>query len=89
MATFTWQGPGRMATTSNQNGTGTTYAWDGFRRIASIDHTLAGGGSLHTFEYLYDKVHNRRMEKNTFNATWMATLPAAVQAFLGGRSGKG
>ncbi len=29
------------------------------------------------------------MEKNSFNATWMATLPAAVQTFLGGRSGKG
>ncbi len=32
---------------------------------------------------------NRRMEKNSFNATWMATLPAAVQTFLGGRNGKG
>ena len=89
VATFTWQGPGRRATTSNQNGTGTTYAWDGFRRIAEIDHTLSGGGSLHKFEYAYDKVHNRRMEKNSFDATWMATLPTAAQTFLGGRNGKG
>ena len=29
------------------------------------------------------------MEKNSFDATWMGTLPAQVQAFLGGRNGKG
>ena len=89
IATFTWQGASRLATTSNQNGTGTDYVYDGFRNVGSIDHTLVGGGSLHKFEYAYDKVHNRRMEKNTFNATWMATLPAAVQTFLNGRNGKG
>ena len=27
--------------------------------------------------------------RTRFNATWMATLPAAVQTFLGGRNGKG
>ncbi len=53
IATFTWQGGGRMATTANQNGTGTDYTWDGFRRIAAIDQTLSGGGSLHKFEYAY------------------------------------
>ena len=89
IATFTWQGASRLATTSNLNGTGTTYSYDGFRNVASIDHTLVGGGSLHKFEYAYDKVHNRRMEKNTFSAAWMATLPAAVQTFLGGRNNKG
>jgi RHS repeat-associated protein len=89
IATFTWQGASRLATTSNQNGTGTDYVYDGFRNIASIDHTLSGGGSLHKFEYAYDKVHNRRMEKNTFSTTWITTLPAAVQTFLGGRNGKG
>ena len=89
IATFTWQGAGRLATTSNQNGTGTDYTWDGFRRIAGIDHTLPSAQTLHKFEYAYDKVHNRRMEKNSFNATWIATLPAAVQTFLGGRNGKG
>jgi len=29
------------------------------------------------------------MEKNSFNATWVGTLPAAVQTFLNGRGGKG
>ena len=76
IATFTWQGAGRLATTTNQNGTGTAYTWDGFRRIQEIDHTLPTAQTLHKFEYLYDKVHNRRMEKNSFDATWMGTLPA-------------
>ena len=89
IASFTWQGGGRLATTSNQNGTGTDYTWDGFRRISEIDQTLSGGASLHKFEYAYDKVHNRRMEKNSFDATWVATLPQAVQGFLNGRGGKG
>ena len=89
VSTHTWQGRGRMALTTNQNGTKTEYTYDGFARVATIDHLLAGGGSLHKFEYLYDKVHNRRMEKNTFSAAWIATLPAAAQAFLNGRAGKG
>ena len=29
------------------------------------------------------------MEKNSFDATWVATLPQAVQGFLNGRGGKG
>ena len=75
---------------TNQNGTSTEYAYDGFARTATIDHVLAGGtGSLHRMDYAYDKVHNRRMEKNTYDATWMATLPANVQAFLTPRNGKG
>ena len=82
IATFTWQGVGRLATTSNQNGTSTAYTWDGFARIQEIDHQLPTAQTFHKFEYAYDKVHNRRMEKNTFDAAWIATLPAQVQTFL-------
>jgi len=89
IATFTWQGAGRLATTSNQNGTSTDYTWDGFGRIQEIDHLLATAQTFHKLEYAYDKVHNRRMEKNSFDATWIGTLPAAVQTFLSGRNGKG
>ncbi len=89
VATFQWQGLGRISQTNNQNGTVTEYTYDGFRRTASIDHTVAGGNTFHKFDYAYDKVHNRRMEKNTFSATWIATLPAAVQTFLNGRNIKG
>ena len=89
VATFAWQGASRLAATTNQNGTSTEYAWDGFRRLATIDHQLSGGGSLHKMEYLYDKAHNRRMEKNSFDATWMGGLPSAVQTFLGARDRKG
>ena len=89
IATFTWQGVGRLATTSNQNGTSTAYTWDGFARIQKIDHQLPTAQTFHKFEYAYDKVHNRRMEKNTFDAAWIATLPAQVQTFLNGRNTKG
>ena len=67
----------------------TEYGWDGFARLQEIDHTLASAQTFHKFEYAYDKVHDRRMEKNTFDATWIATLPAAVQTFLSGRNAKG
>ena len=40
IATFTRQRAGRLATTSNQNGTSTDYTWDGFGRIQEIDHLL-------------------------------------------------
>ena len=83
------EGVGRLATTSNQNGTSTAYTWDGFARIQEIDHQLPTAQTFHKFEYVYDKVHNRRMEKNTFDAAWIATLPAQVQTFLSGRNGKG
>ncbi len=89
IATFTYQGAGRLATTSNQNGTSTEYSWDGFARIRDIDHKLGGGQTLHKFTYAYDKVHNRRMEQNTFDATWVGTLPQAVQTFLAARNTKG
>ena len=90
VATFLWQGVGRLQKTSNQNGTATEYAYDGFARVATVDHLLAGGtGSLHRLDYLYDKVHNRRMEKNAYDAAWVSTLPAAAQAMLGARNGKG
>ncbi len=90
IASFAWQGVNRLQTTSNQNGTSTDYTYDGFQRVSIINHILAGGtGSLHRFDYLYDKVHNRRMEKNSYDATWIATLPANVQTFLNGRNAKG
>ncbi len=89
IASFTYQGAGRLATTSNQNGTSTDYTWDGFARIQDIDHKLGTGQTLHKFTYAYDKVHNRRMEQNTFDATWVGTLPQAVQTFLAARNTKG
>ncbi len=89
IATFTYQGAGRLATTSNQNGTSTEYAWDGFARIQDIDHKLGSGQTLHKFTYAYDRAHNRRMEQNTFDATWVGTLPQAVQTFLATRNTKG
>ncbi|MCC7139441.1 MAG: hypothetical protein IT460_13540 [Planctomycetes bacterium] len=90
VATFLWQGVGRLQKTSNQNGTATEYAYDGFARVATVDHLLAGGtGSLHRLDYLYDKVHTRRMEKNAYDAAWVSTLPAAAQTMLGARNGKG
>ncbi len=89
IATFTYQGAGRLATTSNQNGTSTEYAWDGFARIQDIDHKLGSGQTLHKFTYAYDRAHNRRMEQNTFDATWVGTLPQAVQTFLTARNTKG
>ncbi len=89
IATFTHQGVGRLATTSNQNGTSTDYTWDGFARIQDIDHKLGGGQTFHKFTYAYDKVHKRRMEQNTFDATWVGTLPQAVQTFLSARNTKG
>ena len=58
IATFTWQGVGRLATTSNQNGTSTAFTWDGFARIQEIDHQLPTAQTFHKFEYAYDKVHN-------------------------------
>ena len=89
VTTHTWQGVGRKATTTHQNGTMTEYAWDGFARIQAIDHQTPSAQTFHNFEYAYDKAHNRRMEQNSFNATWLATLPTAVQTFLGARNGKG
>ncbi len=89
VASFSWQGASRLKQTNNQNGTVTEYTYDGFRRTKTIDHLLAGGGSLHKFDYLYDKAHNRRSEQNTFSTTWIATLPTAVQNFLTPRNGKG
>ena len=89
VTTHTWQGVGRKATTTHQNGTMTEYAWDGFARIRAIDHQTPTAQTFHNFEYAYDKAHNRRMEQNSFNATWLATLPTAVQTFLGARNGKG
>jgi RHS repeat-associated protein len=90
IATFLWQGLGRLQRTTNQDGAKTDFGYDGFARVASIDHLLPGSaGSLHKLEYLYDKVHNRRMEKNSFNATWVGTLPSAVQSVLNARAGKG
>ena len=89
VTTHTWQGVGRKATATHQNGTMTEYAWDGFARIQAIDHQTPSAQTFHNFEYAYDRVHNRRMEQNSFNATWLATLPTAVQTFLGARNGKG
>ena len=89
VTTHTWQGVGRKATATHQNGTMTEYAWDGFARIQAIDHQTPTAQTFHNFEYAYDKAHNRRMEQNSFNATWLATLPTAVQTFLGARNGKG
>lgn len=85
-----WQGLGRKAKATNENGTVTEYAYDGFRRLAEIDHRLSSsGGSFHTLEYAYDDVHNRRMEKHSFDATWVSGLPSAVQSFLNARDTKG
>jgi RHS repeat-associated protein len=85
-----WQGLGRKAKATNENGTVTEYAYDGFRRLAEIDHRLSSsGGSFHTLEYAYDDVHNRRMERHSFDATWVSGLPSAVQSFLNARDTKG
>ena len=89
VATFTYQGAGRRAAVTRQNGTVTEYTWDGFRRVATIDHQNALAQSIHKLDYAYDEVHNRRMEQHSFDATWRATLPAAVQTWLGARHSKG
>ena len=80
---------GRKATATHQNGTMTEYAWDGFARIQAIDHQTPSAQTFHDFEYAYDKAHNRRMEQNSFNATWLATLPTAVQTLPGGSKRQG
>ncbi|MCA9316687.1 MAG: hypothetical protein KDB73_14475 [Planctomycetes bacterium] len=87
---YAWQGLGRKASATNENGTVTEYAYDGFRRVTEIDHKLSSAGaSFHLLEYAYDDVHNRRMEKHSFDATWISGLPSAVQSFLNARDTKG
>ena len=89
IASFTFQGAGRLAKTTNQNATTTDHGYDGFARLSQLDHKNGSAQSFHTFDYLYDKVHNRRMEKNSFNSTWINSLPTGIQPFLNGRNGKG
>ncbi len=89
IASFTFQGAGRLAKTTNQNSTTTDHGYDGFARLSQLDHKNGSAQSFHTFDYLYDKVHNRRMEKNSFNATWIGSLPTGIQPFLNARNGKG
>ena len=87
VTSFTWQGRGRKAGATHQNGTSAEYAYDGFRRLAAIDHLLSGGTTLHQLDYAYDKVHNRQMEQYSFDATWVGGLPTAIQA-VGRNPGK-
>ena len=89
IASFTFQGAGRLAKTTNQNAATTDHGYDGFARLSQLDHKNGSSQSFHTFDYLYDKVHNRRMEKNSFNATWINSLPTGIQPFLNARNGKG
>ena len=89
ITSFTWQGRRRKATATHQNGTSTEYAYDGFRRLSSIEHLLPTAAAFHQFDYAYDQVHNRRMEKHTFDATWVSSLPTAIKAVLTARSTKG
>ncbi len=89
IATFTFQGANRLAKTTNQNSTTTDHGYDGFARLSQLDHKNGSSQSFHMFDYLYDKVHNRRMEKNSFNSTWINALPSGIQPFLNGRNGKG
>ena len=89
IASFTFQGAGRLAKTTNQNAAATDHGYDGFARIAQLDHKNGSSQSFHTFDYPYDRVHNRRMEKNSFNATWINSLPTGIQPFLNARNGKG
>ncbi len=89
IASFTFQGAGRLAKTTNQNATTTDHGYDGFARLSQLDHKNSSSQSFHTFDYLYDKVHNRRMEKNSFNSTWINSLPTGIQPFLNARNGKG
>ena len=89
VTSFTWQGRGRKAGATHQNGTSAEYAYDGFRRLAAIDHLLSGGTTFHQLDYAYDKVHNRQMEQHSFDATWVGGLPTAIQAVLSARHGKG
>ena len=89
VATHTWQGIGRMATTTHQNNTTTEYSYDGFARVSTIEHFTASVQTFHKFDYAYDKVHNRRMEQNSFTAAWVNGLPTAIKTFLAARNGKG
>ena len=89
IASFTFQGAGRLAKTTNQNATTTDHGYDGFARLSQLDHKSGSSQSFPTFDYLYDRVHNRRMEKNSFNATWINSLPTGIQPFLNARNGKG
>jgi RHS repeat-associated protein len=61
VATYVYDPDGNVTTRTPDNGTSSSYSYDGLDRLTHISHALTG--TTRTFDYAYDSVSNRKWTK--------------------------